>query len=665
MRLAPPLALCIALSAAAVHAQVNILTWHNDNARTGQNLQEANLTPAKVDSAHFGLLFNLPVDGKVDAEPLYVSALRVGSNGIHNVLFVATEHDSVYAFDADTGAPFWKTSLLPAGETTSDSRNCGQVTPEIGVTATPAIDLGKGMLYAVAMSKDASGAYHQRIHALSLAAGVEPAGSPLAVAASVPGKGDGSDGSTVTFNPGQYKDRPGLLLVGNNLITTWGSHCDIRPYSGWMLAYDTTNGAQTGVFNFAPNGSDAAPWNAGAGPAADAAGNLYISLGNGTFDTILNSAGFPSLGDYGNSVVKLAFTKQGLQVSDYWTMYNTVSESSVDDDLGSAGLMLLPSQRDSAGAARNLAVAAGKDSNLYVLDTANLGKFNPGADSTIYQQLSGALSNGVWSSPALFNNHVYWGSVAGALRSFDVNAALLSSSPSSSSPETFAYPGTTPSVSASGGANGIVWAPENASTAVLHAYDANNLATELYSSNQAGSRDHFGSGNKFVAPAIANGKVYVGTQNSVGVFGLLRNSNPPLADGDYTLTNGASRLFLTDYFGSSDPSTEIVQYKAYGGNYQTWFFSWQGNGYYLIQNPATGLYLSSPAGGGVAAQHLQPAFNDTQLWQATAAPGGFVLQNKATGAVLTDPNSNPNPAGIQVLAAAGGANQIWAVQPAQ
>ncbi len=267
--------------------------------------------------------------------------------------------------------------------------------------------------------------------------------------------------------------------------------------------------------------------------------------------------------------------------------------------------------------------------------------------------------------PGIFNNHVYWGSVASALRSFDVNAARLSSSPSSTTSETFGYPGTTPSVSAFGSVNGIVWAPENASGAVLHAYDANNLATELYNSNQAGARDQFGSGNKFVAPAIANGKVYVGTQNSVGVFGLLRNGNPPLADGDYKLTNAASKLFLTDYSGSNDPNTEIVQYGAFGGNYQTWFFSWQGNGYYLIQNPATGLYLSSPNGGGIAAQHLQPAFNDTQLWQTTATPGGFVLKNKATGAVLTDPNANTNPAAIQILPGAGGANQTWAVSAAQ
>ncbi len=507
---------------ASLMAQTNVLTWHNDNARTGLNSAEKILTPANVRSSSFGQLFELKVDGKVDAQPLYVSGAYISGKGTHNVVYIATEHDSVYAFDADNGAALWQVSLLQPGETTSDTRGCNQVTPEIGITATPVIDASKGFLYVVAMSKDGAGRYYQRVHALWLSSGQDQYGSPITVQASVPGTGDGSNGTRSVFDPKQYKDRPGLLLVGNNLYTSWSSHCDIRPYAGWVISYDTSTGAQTGAFNAVPNGSDASPWNAGAGPAADAAGNVFVALGNGTFDTTLTASGFPGRGDFGNSVVKLTPSQSGLKATDYWTMYNSNAESDVDTDLGSGGLMLLPGQKDGNGTVRQLAVTAGKDTNLYVMDQANLGKYNPNSNANLYQQLPGVLSGGVWSSPAYFNGHVYYGSLFSPLRSFDVSSARLSSSPGSVTATSFTYPGTTPSVSSNGTTNGIVWAVENSSPAVLHAYDANNLATELYNSNQAASaRDQFGPGNKFMTPTIVNGKVYVGTQNSVAVFGLL------------------------------------------------------------------------------------------------------------------------------------------------
>lgn len=659
----PLLGLAVA-SPTVLLAQVNVLTWHNDNARTGQNLSEKILTPSNVNSSRFGALFQVKVDGKVDAEPLYVSAISIPGKGTHNVVYAATEHDSVYAIDADTGTILWRSSLLGSGEAPSDPRSCGQITPEIGITATPVIDLAKGILYATAMSKDSAGHYIQRVHGLFLATGADEPGSPINVQASTPGTGDGSDGQTVRFDPGQYVDRPGLLLVGSTLYTSWGSHCDVRPYAGWMMAYDTNTGAQSGVIDFTPNGNEAAPWNAGAGPAADAAGNVYISLGNGTFDSTLTSAGFPNRGDFGNSVVKLGLDRTGLHAVDYWTMFNSNSESGVDADLGSGGLLLLPGSKDSRGNTRNLAVTAGKDTNIYVMDQANLGKFNPGSNASLYQELAGALSNGMWSSPAYYNGHVYYGSVRSVLRSFDVNNALLSSSPSSSTGKTFGYPGTTPSVSAFGN-TGIVWAVENSSPAVLHAFDANNLATELYNSNQAGTRDGFGPGNKFITPTIANGKVYVGTQNSVAVFGLLRNANPPLADGDYNLTNGASNLLLTDYATSTDPNTEIIQFSPVNGNYQTWFFSWQGNGYYQIQNPLTGLFLSSGAGGTTAARHLDANYSDAQLWSIVPTSGGYTLRNKATGLVLSNPGANKNPTGLQLQTAENGAHQVWVIGQAK
>jgi hypothetical protein len=393
--IAPTLFACVLRCA----AQTDVLTWHNDVARTGQNLTESLLTPARVSPTTFGLLANVSVDGKVDAQPLYVSALRVNGQGIHNVLFIATEHDSVYAADADTGKIYWKKSMLSSGETTSDSRSCGQVIPEIGITATPVIDRKAGVngtIFLVAMSEDGSGNYYQRIHALDLSTGAEESGSPVVVQATYPGTGDNSSNGNVVFDAKQYKDRPALMLLNGNLYTSWGSHCDHRPYTGWMIAYSESNLKQSAVLNYTPNGSDGAPWNAGAGPAADASGNVYVALGNGSFETTLNAQGFPSKSDYGNSMVKL----QGatLTLLDYWTMYNSNSESGGDVDLGSGGLMVLPDQTDSTGKVRHLAVAAGKDGNLYVADRDNMGHYDATNDGTIYQQLSGALPGGVWSS---------------------------------------------------------------------------------------------------------------------------------------------------------------------------------------------------------------------------------------------------------------------------
>ena len=472
-------------------AQNDVLTWHNDVARTGQNLSEAILTPALVNSTNFGLIANVVVDGKVDAQPLYASAITLPGQGTHNILYIATEHDSMYAVNADSGTIYWQKSLLGAGETTSDDRNCGQVTPEIGITSTPVIDRSAGAhgtIFLVAMSKDASGNYYQRIHALDLTTGAEQANSPVVVQATYPGTGDGSSNGVVSFSPGQYKERPGLLLLNGTLYTSWGSHCDDRPYAGWLMAYSENTLKQTSVIDFAPNGSDAALWNAGAGPAADSSGNIYVALANGTFDTTLTAAGFPSGGDYGNAVAKLALQNGKLNVLDYWTMYNSDSESNGDVDLGSGGLMVLPNQVDSTATTRHLAVAAGKDNNLYLVDRDKMGHYDATNDGTIYQQLSGALPGGVWSSPAYFNGNIYYGSVGSNLRAFQLSQARLVTSAVQTTNTTFAYPGTTPSVSAYGAANGIVWATENTNPAVLHAYEAGNLDTELYNSNQAGTR---------------------------------------------------------------------------------------------------------------------------------------------------------------------------------
>lgn len=669
--LARPLGLAMSVSLAtalACHAQTDVTTWHNDAARTGQYLTESILTPQLVNSTNFGLLANVVVDGKVDAQPLYVSALTGPNGGSYNVLYIATEHDSLYAVDAGTGQIYWRRTMLLTGETPSDARNCNQVVPEIGITATPVIDRKAGphgTIYVVAMSKNASGSYYQRIHALDLTTGAEQFNGPVAVHATYPGTGDGSSGGTVTFDPKQFKERPGLLLVNGTLYTSWSSHCDIRPYGGWMITYNQNTLQQTGAIDFVPNGSYGAPWNAGAGPAADTSGNVYISLGNGTFDTTLTAQGLPAQGDYGNSLVKLSLQSGKLNVLDYWTMYNSISESNVDADLGSGGYMLLPDLVDATGTTRHLSVAAGKDNNLYVADRDNMGHFNPTSNANLYQELKGALPGGVWASPAYFNNRVYYGSVGATMRVFDITAAKLSGSPSQTTPTVFGYPGTTPSISANGTTNGIVWAAQNSNPAVLHAYDANNIAVELYNSNQApSSRDHFGAGNKFITPTIANGKVYVGTTNSVGIFGLLKPpTTQPLPNGQYAVVNQYSKFALDDYNFSTVSGSTVYQWYLTGRVNQNWIFTFNVSGFYTIQNQSSKLFLtdSSTTPGTLLVQAT--ANNQaSQLWSLTPSGSSFIIKNKLTNLVLDDSSQSTNAGPyVDVYTPNSGTSQTWTI----
>ena len=499
----------------------DVLTYHNDNSRSGENLTETILTPANVNPAQFGLLRVLAADGLVDGQPLIASSLSVNGT-LHNVVYIVTENDSVYSYDADNGAALGHVSVLGAGETPSDDRACGQVTPQIGITSTPVIDrsLGpNGTIYVVAMSKDAGGNYHQRLHALDMVTLAERPNSPVLIQATYPGTGNNSVGTT-SFDPAQYKERAGLLLLNGSVYTAWASHCDINPYNGWIIAYDQSSLAQTHVLNVTPNGSEGAIWQSGGGMAADGAGNIYALVANGTFDTTLDAAGFPLQGDYGNAFIKVS-TASALQVTDYFDMDNTVDESNGDVDLGSGGPMLLPDQTDSTGVARHLAVGAGKDGHLYVVNRDNMGKFSM-ANNAIWEDLPGALPGGIWATPAYFQGTVYYGDVGGTLKAFGLNQALLGMTPTSQTLMSFGYPGTAPAVSANGSTNGIVWAVENNNPAVLHAFAAGNLASELYNSNQAANgRDNFGKGNKYMTPTIANGKVYVGTPTGVAVFGLL------------------------------------------------------------------------------------------------------------------------------------------------
>jgi hypothetical protein len=508
-------------SSGSTGGSAGVLTYHNDVARTGLNPNETTLTPSSVNSSSFGKVGFLTTQGKVDAEPLYVPDLTIGGSA-HNVVFVATEHDLVYAFDAGNFSQLWQTSVLGPGETPSDPHSCSQITPEIGITSTPVIDTkagANGTIFVVAMSKDSSGNYHQRLHALDLTTGSEQNGSPANIQATFPR----SSGQT-TFDPYQYAERSGLLLLNAVIYMGWTSHCDENPYQGWLMGYKESTLQQASVLNITPNGSEGSIWMSGAGLAADPAANIYFLAANGTFDTSLNSNGFPANGDYGNAFMKVSTSGGSLSVADYFTMHNTVAESDADEDLGSGGVIVLPDLKDASGNAVHLAVGAGKDGNIYVVNRDSMGKFNPNNDDAIYQQVDGQIGGREFGSPAYFNGTVYYGAVNAALKAFPMTNAKLAASPSSSTAVSFGYPGTTPSISANGTADAIVWAVEASSSGdgVLHAYNAGNLSSELYNSSQAANnRDSFAD-NKFITSLIAGGKVFVGTPTGVAVFGLLK-----------------------------------------------------------------------------------------------------------------------------------------------
>jgi hypothetical protein len=490
---------------------VSVLTYHNDLARTGQNLNETLLTPASVGSDQFGRLFSYAVDGQVYAQPLYLPGVIVPGKGIHNIVFVATEHDSVYALDADNSlAPLWQVSFLnPAqGVTTASAAvvGCASITPEVGITATPVIDPTTGTLYVVAMTQEGpAGNYVHRLHALDVTTGAEKPGSPVVIQASVPGTGDGN--TVVQFQPWLYKERAGLLLLNGVVYTAWSSQCDSGNYHGWIIAYNAWGSnagslQQVAAFTDTPNWDAGAFWQGGAAPAADANANIYIVSANGTFDANMGGS------DLGESVLKLS-TGKGVTVADYFTPYNADVLSDQDLDLGSSGALLLPDGSGSA-AHPNLLVTGSKSGTIYVLDRDNMGHFQPNGNSQIVQSLAGAVGP-LFGIPTYFHNTVYFSAAHDQVKAFSLQNGLLSTLPVSASSSTFALLGTVPSISASGAANGILWTIDPAGQ--LHAYDASDLSHQLYQGT-------VGSSVKFSTPTIANGKVYVGTLDSLVVFGL-------------------------------------------------------------------------------------------------------------------------------------------------
>jgi hypothetical protein len=508
--------------ASASSAQVAVATQHNDNYRTGQNTSETILTPANVNATKFGKLFSQTVDGYVYAQPLYVPNVSIPGKGTHNVVYVATEHDSLYAFDADnkTGSnasPLWQVSFINPGAginvVTSGDVNCTDLVPEIGITGTPAIDLSTRTMYVVAKTKE-SGNFVHKMHAIDITTGAEKFGGPVVVQAQFKGTADGS--STVTFEPHREAQRAGLLVQNGLVYIAWASHCDVGPYHGWVLAYDAQTLQQKGVWNATPNGGLGGFWQSGAGIAADSNNSLYLASGNGTFDKDQGGK------DYGDSIIKLGFNAIGkLVAKGYFTPHDQQFLQETDTDLGSGGVLLIP---DRPGKKHPfLLVQVGKEGTVYVNNRISLGKFNPNSDDQIIQNLPGAVG-GMWAMPAFWNNNVYFGGVGDNLKmfSFDPVAGLLSTTPVSNTLTFFDYPGTTPSISANGTSNGIVWALQTSGNPeVLRAYDATHLSTELYNTTQNSARDNPGNSVKFVVPTIANGKVYVPAQKQLSVYGLL------------------------------------------------------------------------------------------------------------------------------------------------
>jgi hypothetical protein len=507
--------LAATVSCGSVSMPPLVLSYHNDAGITGQNLIETVLTPANVNSAHFGKVFSYPIDGQAFAQPLYVANVRVTGKGVHNVVFVATEHDSVYAFDADgiVPSPLWSVNFTnaSAGITTVPAADVGApMVPEVGITGTPVIDRSTGTLFVVAATKE-NGTFLHRLHALDVRDGREKFGGPVQIQASVAGIGAGSSNGQVAFQSLRQLQRCALTLAKGVVYIAFASYGDQDPYHGWIIGYDAATLEQAVVWNTTPNGQRGGIWMAGAALSWDSQGSVFAVVGNGTFDVASGGQ------DYGDSVVKLTPSGGTFTVTDYFTPFDESLLESTDMDLGSSGFTLLP---DQPGPAPHLGVAAGKAGKIYLLNRENLGKFQSGSDSQIVQSIPGGLGSDA-STATYWQRNIYYIAGADTVKQFQFTNGLLSTLPVAQSTHVYGPFGGNMSISANGAAGGVLWAIEGDRGNALHAYDATNVANELYNSNQAGSRDQFGSAVKFSVPTVINGRVYVAGQSELAVFGLL------------------------------------------------------------------------------------------------------------------------------------------------
>lgn len=645
------LILCYLAGILVVSAQVNVLTYHNDFARTGQNTNETVLTPANVNANSFGQLFSYPVDGFVYAQPLYVSGLSIPGQGTHNAVFVATQHNSVYAFDADSdagpnGGLLWQVNFGPSAATPNNDfgNRYGpyhDIDPEVGITSTPVIDLASGTMYVDAFTHESTSYYH-RVHALNITNGVEQPYSPVVVSASVPGVGVDSSGGVLSFRAIQYLQRPALTLAGGRLYVAYSGYADTDPYHGWVIGFNASNFVQltNQVYCTTPNATTATDganageggiWMSGNGLAVDANTNLFFEIGNGSFNANITGGT-----EYGDCFVKLS-TSGRLTVADYFAPYNQASLAASDTDLGSGGALLLP---DSVGtpAHPHLLVGCGKEGKIYLLDRDSLGHFNATSDSQIVQELPNAVG-GTWSSGAYFNNQIYYQGSGDVLKTFILANGLLGTTPTSQSTTTFNWPGATPAISANGTNNAIAWVLQTdgypSGPSILHAYNAYNLAQELYNSEQVPTRDGLAGAVKFTVPTIANGKVYVGAQKSVAVFGTgAFLAVPTISPAGGLFTNSAT-VALADvtpgtvlYYtvDQSAPSTNALLY----------------SGPFVLTNTTT-VKVQAYKAGSVPSQVASATFLDSA---AVTFAAGFVEQDFYSGATranLEDPAFSTPP----------------------
>jgi hypothetical protein len=516
----------------SIEASRAVVTYHNDNARTGQFLNEVVLTPENVNATRFGKLYSFPVDGPVYAQPLYVPQVAIPGNGVHNLVFVATQHDSVYAFDADSSSPtpLWRVNFLnpDAGIGTVPARdmNTADIVPEIGITSTPAIDLSSNTLYVVAATKE-NGAFYHRLHALDLTSGAEKFAGPQVIKSSYPGNAQESSGGLIAFDSRYQLQRAALLLKSGKLYIAFASYGDLGPYHGWVLAYDATTLKQSGRWVSTPNGYQGGIWMSGCGISSDDDGNLFFSVANGPFDAYGTEPG----ADFSDSIVRLQQDSDALRLTDFFTPYSQAKMAENDLDLGSAGVLVLP---DQPGAYPHLAVTSAKNGHIYLLNRDDLGGYSADGNRNpqLVQEISGVLRQQM-GTPTYWNGYLYFGAgvspARDSIKAFRLRNGILSRQPSSQTAAIYQVTRNTVSVSADGNSNGIVWsvqsdgyyAPSGNGAAVVHAYDAKNLARELYNSNQRVARDNLGAASKFTVPTIANGKVFVAGFNQVSVYGLL------------------------------------------------------------------------------------------------------------------------------------------------
>jgi hypothetical protein len=505
-------------------AQVNVLTQHNDNFRTGQNTSETILTPANVNSGGFGMLFSQAVDGIIYAQPLYMSKVNIPGLGVHNVVYVATENDSVFAFDADSnqGAnakPLWTVSFTNSAQgitaVPSSDQGCGDIVPEIGITGTPVIDPSTNTLYVVANTKE-NGSYVQRLHALDVATGAEKFGGPVEIQATSAGQ---------TFNPLIANQRAGLLFQSGMVYIVWGSHCDFGPFTGWLIAYDAKTLIQRHVWTATTDYGDGGVWMGGTGLAGDGHGDIFFATGNGTFDGAMGGCQF------GDSIVRMGMVTSRIKsavttkfrVKDYFAPKDQKYLDDNDFDLGSGGVVLLPPQ---PGTTTQFLVQSGKEGSIFLADRNHLGGYDANSDNnlqTLYWEVGG-----IYGAPAYWNSTLYFWGVRDYLKAYSITNGRLSTAPAATGSVAINYPTTTPSVSANGSTNGIVWGIDTSAystkgPAVLRAFDAVSLGDELYDSSQNPARDNAGGAVRFSVPTIANGKVFVGTTTMLCVYGLLSN----------------------------------------------------------------------------------------------------------------------------------------------